>query len=168
MEGQLLIAQLAVLLEHGAAQHRLGRQPLSPGRFDAVPAQVRCNQAGQLAMVVEPADIACSSRPISCPANRSNMLAWTVRSWRIVGSGGCGLCFGISGLMPKSTRSRRSLPTQNRDSSHYSNGLRLWMSTRLVAAWQLSGNQALDEAYVPFFGAFGTASGRRPERAREP
>ena len=28
--------------------------------------------------------------PISCPANRSNRLAWTVRSWRIVGSGGCG------------------------------------------------------------------------------
>src|SRR6185295_9494023 len=29
-----------------------------------------------------------SSQPISCWANRSNMLAWTVRSWRIIGSGG--------------------------------------------------------------------------------
>ena len=37
------------------------------------------------------ADIALSSRPISCPANRSDRLAWTVRSGRIVGSGGCGL-----------------------------------------------------------------------------
>ena len=31
-----------------------------------------------------------SSQPISCWANRSNMLAWTVRSWRIVGSGADG------------------------------------------------------------------------------
>ena len=54
MERQLLIAQLAVLLEQGAAQHRLRRQSLPPGRFDAVPAQVRRNQDGQLAMVVEP------------------------------------------------------------------------------------------------------------------
>jgi hypothetical protein len=54
MERQLLIAQLAVLLEHGAAQHRLRRQPLPAGRFRPIPAQVRRDQAGQLAVVIEP------------------------------------------------------------------------------------------------------------------
>ena len=54
MERQLLVAQLAVLLEQPAAQHRLRRQPLTPGLLDAVPAQVRRDQAGQLAMVIEP------------------------------------------------------------------------------------------------------------------
>ena len=48
-------------------------------------------------------DIASNSRPISCSAKRSNMLPWTVRSWRIVGSGGCGFVFRISGLMLKCT-----------------------------------------------------------------
>src|SRR3954447_21766036 len=33
-------------------------------------------------------DILFSSPPISCLANTSNRLAWTLRSWRIVGSGG--------------------------------------------------------------------------------
>jgi hypothetical protein len=54
MERQLLIAQLAVLLEQGAAQHRLRRQALSPGLLHAILAQVRRDQAGQLAVVVEP------------------------------------------------------------------------------------------------------------------
>ena len=54
MERQLLIAQLAVLLEHGAAQHRLRRQPLAPGRLDPLLAQINPDQAGELAVVVEP------------------------------------------------------------------------------------------------------------------
>src|SRR3954451_8557626 len=36
------------------------------------------------------ADAFFSSQPISCLAKISNRLAWTVRSWRIVGSGGGG------------------------------------------------------------------------------
>jgi len=32
-------------------------------------------------------------------AKRSNTLAWTVRSWRIVGSGGYGFVFRISSLI---------------------------------------------------------------------
>jgi hypothetical protein len=47
---------------------------------------------------------------------RSNILDWTVRSWRIVGSGGCRFSFGISGLISKSTRNRRALPAENQDS----------------------------------------------------
>jgi NAD(P)-dependent dehydrogenase (short-subunit alcohol dehydrogenase family) len=39
------------------------------------------------------------------------------------GSGGCGLCFGISGLTPKSTRNRRASPAKTRDSSNYFNSL---------------------------------------------
>jgi hypothetical protein len=54
MERQLLIAQLTVLLEHGAAQHRLRRQPLAPGCLHLMPAQVRRDQAGQLVVRVEP------------------------------------------------------------------------------------------------------------------
>jgi hypothetical protein len=77
-----------VLLEHGAAQHRLRRQPLPPGLLHAIPAQVRRDQAGRSRWSSSHADIAFSSRPISCPAKRSNRLAWTVRSWRLVGSGG--------------------------------------------------------------------------------
>jgi hypothetical protein len=40
-----------------------------------------------------------ASRPISCSAKRSNRPAWTVRCCRIVGSGGGGFGFGISGLI---------------------------------------------------------------------
>ena len=54
MERQLLVAQLAMLLEQGAAQHRLRRQPLAPGLLDAVPAQVGRHQAEQLAVAVQP------------------------------------------------------------------------------------------------------------------
>jgi len=54
MKRQLLVAQLAVLLEQRAAQHRLRRQALTPGRLDAVPAKVRRDQAEQRAVVVQP------------------------------------------------------------------------------------------------------------------
>jgi hypothetical protein len=43
-----------VLLEQRAAQHRLRRQALPPGLLDPVPAQVRRDQARQLAMVIQP------------------------------------------------------------------------------------------------------------------
>ena len=54
MERQLLVAQLAVLLEQGAAQHALRRQAMAAGFLDPVPAQVRRDQAGQLTVVIEP------------------------------------------------------------------------------------------------------------------
>jgi hypothetical protein len=54
MECQLLIAQLAVLLEQGAAQHRLRRQSLLTRSAHPMPGQVRRDQAGQFAVVVEP------------------------------------------------------------------------------------------------------------------
>jgi hypothetical protein len=54
MERQLLIAQLAVLLEQGAAQHRLRRQAQPPGLPHPISAQVRRDQAGQLAVLIEP------------------------------------------------------------------------------------------------------------------
>jgi hypothetical protein len=53
MKGQLLIAQLAVLLEQRAAQDALRRQALPSGLLDPVPAQVPCDQAEQLAVVVQ-------------------------------------------------------------------------------------------------------------------
>ena len=54
------------------------------------------------------------------------MLAWTVRSWRIVGSGGGGLSFGISGLTPKSTRSRRRPAAKKRGFSQLFQHVRLY------------------------------------------
>jgi hypothetical protein len=54
MKRQLLIAQLAMLLEKRAAQDRLGRQTLSPGLLGAVSAQILRRQSDQLAMLVQP------------------------------------------------------------------------------------------------------------------
>ena len=54
MKRQLLIAQLAMLLEKRAAQDRLGRQTLSPGLLDAVSAQILGRQPDQFAMLVQP------------------------------------------------------------------------------------------------------------------
>ena len=54
MKRQLLIAQLAMLLEKRAAQDRLGRQAFSPGLLNAVPAQILRRQPDELAMLVQP------------------------------------------------------------------------------------------------------------------
>lgn len=61
---------------------------MASGRLDAMPAEVTRHQTKQIAMLVGSVYIAFSSQPISCEAKRSNILVWTVRSWRIVGSGG--------------------------------------------------------------------------------
>ena len=54
MKRQLLVAQLAMLLEKPTAQHRLCRQTLSPGLLDAMPAQILRNQPDALAILVQP------------------------------------------------------------------------------------------------------------------
>jgi hypothetical protein len=54
MEGQFLVAQLAVLLEQRAAQSRLGWQALPSGLFDGTLAEVARHQADQVAVLVEP------------------------------------------------------------------------------------------------------------------
>lgn len=54
MKGQLLVAQLPVLLQQRATQHRLGRQTAAPGLFHLLPAQIGGHQAQQLAMLVQP------------------------------------------------------------------------------------------------------------------
>ena len=51
---QLLVAQLAVLLQQTRAQHRLGRKPVASGLLDPVTTQVGGDQARQLTMLVEP------------------------------------------------------------------------------------------------------------------
>src|SRR4051812_21002434 len=60
------------------------------------------------------ADAFFSSQPISCLAKISNRLAWTVRSWRIVGSGGGGsLLAQQSKVYPKTSapaRAKRQIP----------------------------------------------------------
>ncbi len=54
MEGQLLVAELAMLLEQRTAQHRLGRQAFAAGFLDAVPAQILRHLPQKLPMLVEP------------------------------------------------------------------------------------------------------------------
>jgi hypothetical protein len=54
MKRQLLIAQLAMLLEKRAAQDRLGRQAFSPGLLNAVLAQILRRQPNELAVLVQP------------------------------------------------------------------------------------------------------------------
>ena len=54
MECQFLVAQLAVLLEQGASQHRLGRQTLPSGRLDPTPPHIAGHQAEQIAMLIQP------------------------------------------------------------------------------------------------------------------
>ena len=54
MKRQLLVAQLAMLLEKRAAQDRLGRQAFSSGFLDAVSAQILGRQPDELAMLVQP------------------------------------------------------------------------------------------------------------------
>jgi hypothetical protein len=128
---QLLIAQLAVLLEHGAAQHRLRRQALPPGLLHAISAQVRRDQAGQLAVVVEP----CGS-PSAHGRSRAR------RRGRIYGLDRAflahcrlrwlGVVLWNQWLDAKVYPKPPGLPTQNPDFSHYLNDLRLRMSTRLA------------------------------------
>src|SRR3954452_12040838 len=58
---------------------------------------VSCTPSRRRSAATRPSRVGCSSShveaffsspPISCWANRSNRLAWTVRSWRMIGSGG--------------------------------------------------------------------------------
>ena len=54
MEGQFLVAQLAVLFEKRTAQHRLSGQTVPSGLLHPVAAQVRCDQAEQGRMLIQP------------------------------------------------------------------------------------------------------------------
>src|SRR5882672_331680 len=54
MKGQLLVAQLPVLLEQRAAHHRFRRQAVSSGLLDPVPAQITDHQTQQRTVFVEP------------------------------------------------------------------------------------------------------------------
>ena len=54
MKRQLLVAQLAMLLEKRATQDRLGRQTLPPGLLNAMSAQILGRQPDQRAMFVQP------------------------------------------------------------------------------------------------------------------
>src|SRR6266852_3451303 len=54
MKGQLLVAQLPVLLEQRAAHHRCRRQAVSSGLLDPVAAQIAGRQTQQPTLSVEP------------------------------------------------------------------------------------------------------------------
>ncbi len=54
VKGQFLVTQLPVLLEQGAAQDRLGREPVAPGLLAAGAAYLGGHQGDHLAMLVQP------------------------------------------------------------------------------------------------------------------
>ena len=54
MKGQLLVAQLPILLEQRAAHHRFCRQAMSSSLLDPVPAQIAGHQTQQPTVFVEP------------------------------------------------------------------------------------------------------------------
>ena len=53
MKRQLLVAQLAMLLEKRAAQNRLGRQAFASGLLNAVSAQILRRPPDEFAMLVQ-------------------------------------------------------------------------------------------------------------------
>src|SRR3954470_18304157 len=76
------VGQLVRRLEEVLGVELFHRSPTGPARLiltEAARAAVPDLRAGEAFF---------SSQPISCWANRSNRLAWTVRSWRMIGSGG--------------------------------------------------------------------------------
>ena len=123
MERQLLVAQLAILLEQRAAQHRLRRQALPSGRAHAVVAQVLRHQAKHRAMRIQPlrhrlqlaADLVPGEDIEYAYLDGAFLAHCRLRRWRF--------CFGISDLMPERTRNRRGMPARNRDSSNKSSSL---------------------------------------------
>jgi hypothetical protein len=90
VKGQLFVTQLALLLEQRTAQHTLRRQSPPAGLAHPLPAHITRHQLTNAGWPSSHCDIAFNSQPISCCANTSNIVAWTVRSRRIVGSGGQG------------------------------------------------------------------------------
>ncbi len=54
MEGELLVAQLPVLLEQRAAHHRFRRQAVASRLLDPMPTQIADHQAQQRTVPVEP------------------------------------------------------------------------------------------------------------------
>src|SRR6185436_12012949 len=123
MERQLLIAQLTVLLEQRAAQHRLRRKPLSSGLLQPLPPQVLRHQSKQVAMAVQPfrhrlqlaADLVSGKEIEYAGLDGAFDTHYRLRRF--------GLLFGISGLMPKSTRNRRASHLKNHNSSNNINSL---------------------------------------------
>jgi hypothetical protein len=91
MERQLLIAQLAVLLEHCTAQHALRRQAAAAGLLQTVPAQVRGDQA-ELPVIVQPgrhrlqlaADLVPREQIEYTGLDRAFLAHCQLRRWRVV------------------------------------------------------------------------------------
>ena len=97
---QLLVAQLAVLLQQTRAQHRLGRKPVASGLLDPVTTQVGGDQARQLTMPVEP----LRHRPqLAADLVRREDIEYTGLDDAFLAH--CRLrrskvCFGFSGMIP--------------------------------------------------------------------
>jgi len=90
VKGQLFVTQLPLLLEQRTAQHCLGRQATASGLAQPVAPQIAGHQAYQRALSIQPLRDRLQLAADLVPGKTSNIVAWTVRSSRIVGSGGEG------------------------------------------------------------------------------
>jgi hypothetical protein len=110
MKGQLLVAQLPILLEQRAAQHGFRRETVSSRLLDPVPAQIANHQTQQRTVLIEPL------------RDRFQLAADLVHRENIEYSGlddaflthcrapaVAGFCLGFSGMRPKHIRNRRGL-----------------------------------------------------------
>src|SRR3954447_24242119 len=91
MEGQFLVAQLAVLLEKRTAQHRLCREALPSGLLHPVAAQVGCDQAEQGRMLIQPrrgllqlaADLVLGEQIKYAGLDRAFLAHYRLRRWQV-------------------------------------------------------------------------------------
>ena len=80
MKGQLLVAQLPVLLEQRAAQHRFRWQAMASGLLEPLPAQIADHQSQQRAVLVEPLRDALQLAANLVFRENLKYVAWVMRS----------------------------------------------------------------------------------------
>src|SRR5215472_18763435 len=114
VKGQLLITELALLLSRAQRNTVSAGSPCRPVGRRPSRRRSLATWLNRARFPSSQSDSAFSSHPIWCPAKTSNMVAWTVRSCRIVGSGGEWRLW-FQWVEPELTRNRRPLFIKTRD-----------------------------------------------------
>src|SRR5215469_2108990 len=80
VKGQVLVTQLALLLEQRAAQHAFRRQASPPGLAYSLSPQITRHQPDQPALAIQPLRHHLQLAADLVLRKTSNIVAWTVRS----------------------------------------------------------------------------------------
>src|SRR6266581_8857182 len=123
MEGQLLVAQLALLLEQRTAQHTLRRQSAPSGLAHPLAAQIARHQTYQLALAIQPLRDRLQLAADLVPRKHFEYSGLDGAFLTHCRLRRCGWALRCSGLPPQPTRNRRAMPPQNRDSPRDSRNL---------------------------------------------